>query len=52
MRILAGRLRAKRKERRKGSLEEPLPESQGQNLALIVLCVPYLLDSGKDTHCL
>jgi len=25
---------------------EGLPESQGQNLALTVLCVPYSLDSG------
>ena len=29
-----------------------LPEGQGQNLALTVLCVPYLLDSGhpRDVH--
>jgi len=27
-----------------------LPESQGQNLALIVLYVPYSLDSDPSTH--
>ena len=30
------------------TFEGLLPESQGQNLALTVLCVPYSLDSGSD----
>ena len=29
---------------------EPLAESQGQNLALTVLYVPYSLDNGECQH--
>ena len=32
---------------RRGNNVGLLPESQGQNLALTVLCVPSLLDSGS-----
>ena len=37
---------------RKGNTLKRLPEGQGQNLALTVLCVPYSLDSGSPPQSL
>ena len=42
------RFRAKREHLKR--VQRHLSESQGQNLALTVLCVPYSLDNGTHLH--